>query len=225
VLTRLRTRLAGDSGVTLVELLVGMTLSVIIGAMTLTLFVNASNATNANTDKAINVAQARNVLQSWTSYLAVADGPSYGTTSHRFEWLTANDVLFYADLGNRTATDAVGAPTVVWLRLTNQRLIEEQFAYGATTPKVCRILADRVTATPLFAAYDSTYAAMSSGSLGLPMATGGTGCTNLPASITQTDQTAVANLQKVSRVKVAFTITDTAGKHSTEFESSADVQG
>ena len=225
MLTRLRARLAGDAGVTLVELLVGMTLSVIIGAMTLSLFVNASDATRATTDKSIDVAQARNVLQSWTSYLAVADGPSYGTTSHRFEWITDSDALFYADLGNRASTDSVGAPTVVWLRLTGRRLIEEQFAYGTTSPKVCRILADTVSAAPLFTAYDTTFAAMTSGMLGQPMATGGAGCTDLPSSVTQTDQTAVANLQKVSRVKVAFTISDTAGKHSTAFESSADVQG
>ena len=227
MLTRLRAHLAADDGVTLVELLVGMTLSTIIGAMTLTLFVNASDATQASTDKSIDVAQARAILQAWTSYVSVADGPSIGSASHRFEWITDDDMLFYADLGNRSAAsvDSVGSPTVVWLRLTNSRLIEEQFAYGTTSPSVCRILADHVTAAPLFTAYDSSYAAISSGTLGEPLATGGAGCTDLPASVTQTDQAADARLQTVSRVTIAFSITDTRGTHSTQFESSADVQG
>lgn len=219
-------RLAEDDGVTLVELLVGMALSTIIGAMTLFLFVNANATTQASTDRSIDVAKARGLLQAWTSYVQVADGPSSGTASHRFEWFTSTDVLFYAALGNRdAAADSVGTPTVVWLRLTGSRLIEEQFAYGTTSPAVCRILADRVTASTLFTAYDETRAAMSGVDLGQPIATGGTGCTDLPGSVTQTDTTAVANLQSVSRVAIAFTITDTRGTHTVDFRSVADVQG
>ena len=226
VVDRLRRRATGDDGVTLIELLVGMALSTIIGAMTLFLFVNANATTQASTDRSIDVAKARELLQAWTSYLQVADGPSSGTTSHRFEWLTSTDVLFYADLGNRgSAADSVGSPTVVWLRLTGGRLIEEQFAYGATSPTTCRILADRVTATTLFTAYDATQAAMSATDLGQPMVAGGSGCTSLPGSITQTDTTAVTNLQSVSRVAIAFTITDTRGTHTVAFRSVADVQG
>lgn len=221
-LRRLRAR--ADAGVTLVEVMVSMALSTLIGAMTLTLFVQVNDSTQTSVDRAINTAQARQILQSWTSYLHVADGPSYGNASHRFEWITSTDMLFYADLANRSAdADSVSAPTVVWLRLTNQRLIEEQFTYGTTTPKVCRVLADNVTAAPLFTAYDTTYASMTGQNLGQPIATGGAGCTNLPSSVTQTDFTAVAALQDVARVEIDFTITDTRNKHSVPFFSSADV--
>jgi len=229
VLTAVRARLrilraTADAGVTLMELVVAMALSTLIGAMTLTLFLQVNDTTQTSNDRAINTAQARQVMQSWTSYLHVADGPSYGNPSHRFEWITDSDLLFYADLGNRAAsTDAVSAPTVVWLRLTNGRLIEEQFTYGTTSPKVCRILADSVTAAPLFTAYDTTYAAMTGQDLGSPMATGGTGCTDLPSSVSQTDFTAVSALEDVARVQISFTITDTRKKRSAQFSSSADV--
>lgn len=226
MLIRIRRRLAHDDGVTLIELVVGMALSTIIGAMTLFLFVNANATTQASTDRSIDVAKARGLLQAWTSYVQVADGPTSGSASHRFEWFTSNDVLFYADLGNRSATtDSVATPTIVWLRLAGGRLIEEQFAYGTTSPAVCRILAQNVTASSLFTASDATRAAMSGVDLGQPMVAGGAGCTSLPSSITQTDTTAVANLQSVSRVAIAFTITDTRGSHTVEFRAVADVQG
>lgn len=217
-------RVVADAGVTLIEMVVAMALSTLIGAMTLTLFVHVNDATQTSTDRAINTAQAREILQSWTSYLHVADGPSYGDRSHRFEWITASDMLFYADLANRgSSADAVGSPTVVWLRLTSGRLIEELFAYGTTTPKVCRILADSVTASPLFTSYDTTYAAMTGQDLGASLATAGTGCTNLPSSVSQTDYTAVSALEDVGRVQISFTITDTRGKRSADFSSSADL--
>lgn len=226
VRARLRTvRCGADAGVTLVELLVGMALSTIIAAMTLALFVNVNDSTQGSTDRAIVGAQARTVLQSWTSYLHVADGPTYGNPSHRFEWITSTEMLFYADLGNRASSsaDAVTAPTTVWLRLTGGRLIEELFNYGSTTPKACRILADHVTSSALFTASDLTYTPMPTEQLGAPLAVGGPGCTELPPSVSQTDLGAVARLQQVARIEIDFSVTDTRGKRTLPFRATADV--
>ena len=224
--TRLhRLRAQADAGVTLVELVVAMTLSTIVAAMTLTLFINVNDSTQRTVDSTIGTAQARDVLEAWTSYLRVADGPTPGHPLHRFEWIQPSDMFFYADLRNRTASiDTVTSPTGVWLRLTGGRLIEEQFAYGATSPSTCRILADRVTSPALFTAYDATYTAMSSAELGQPMATGGAGCTDLPGSgVSQSDIGAVVALQQVSRVGIAFTIADPRNLHTESYGSSADV--
>jgi hypothetical protein len=227
VLTVLRRRLRatrGEDGISLVELLVAMGLSTIIGAMTLALFLNVNGSSQRTVDRSIDAAQARSVLLSWTSYLQVADGPRYGDPSHRFEWITPTDMFFHADLGNRGGDpDTVDAPTGVWLRLTGGRLIEEQFAAGATDPSVCRILAGNVTAPALFTAADLTFAPMTGQDLGRPMATGGPGCTDLPGPVSQDDLNAVATLQKVGRIVLAFSITDTRGTSTLPFTSTADV--
>ncbi len=107
-----------DAGITLTELLVTMGLSTIIGALTLMLFVHVDDSTSATTDRTIGAAQARIVMQAWSAYLGVADGPSApGSTSHRFEWVTPSSTVFYANLENRPGTSAVSPPTMIWLRL------------------------------------------------------------------------------------------------------------
>jgi len=105
MLSRAVRRISGgdrEAGVSLVEMLVAMALSVILGAVTMTLVVQISSSANNSTDRAVHSAQARNALQAWGGYLQVADDSSAGgTAASRFEWFTASSLLFYSDLNNR----------------------------------------------------------------------------------------------------------------------------
>lgn len=230
MIRRLRAiRAAGDAGMSLTELLVAMGLSTLIGAMTLGLFLSISDTTSRATDRTVISGVARNVIQAWTAYLRVADGTTAGTRTNRIEWLTANDMLFYADLNNRNidAVATTSAPTMVWLRRdSGNRLVEEQFpstAASGAAPTVCRRLANRLTGTaPVFSAADSSLNTLS----GLGVApTASAGCRPLPVTVpsrqARPDLTAQASLQNVYNVTLDFTVSDSLGKHPIEFLSQA----
>ena len=220
-------RLRDDAGMSLTELLVTMGLSTIIGAMTLGLFIQINNTTTRATDRTTNSSAARTLIQAWTAYLRVADGPVAGSRVSRIEWLTANDMLFYADLGNRSgAVGTTGAPTMIWLRRdTNNTLVEEQFpgaSAAGTAPTVCRALVGRVTGTaPVFNGEDSKYNPISAGQAPTPSA----GCQKLPITVPSQqrnpDLAAQATLQNVYLIEIVFTINDSTGKHPIEFRSQA----
>jgi prepilin-type N-terminal cleavage/methylation domain-containing protein len=228
LIRRLRAmRLRSDAGMSLTELLVAMALSTIIGAMTLGLFVKMTDTTTRSTDRTTDSAAARTTIQAWTGYLRVADGPVAGSRVSRIEWLTSNDMLFYADLNNRSgAVGATSAPTMIWLRRdTKNNLIEEQFpgtaALGAT-PTRCRALAGRIVGSvAVFNGEDSKYRPVSAGQAPTPSA----GCQKLPVTVPSQQRNpnlaAQAALQNVYLVEIVFTITDSLGKHPIEFRSQA----
>jgi prepilin-type N-terminal cleavage/methylation domain-containing protein len=215
-----------DAGVTLIEMVVGMTLAAILGALTLTMVVAITNSASASTDRVIGAAQARTTLQAWASYLRVADGTTPGSPSHRFEWITGTDMLFYADLNTRTAQAAATAPVMVWLRSdTSKQLVEEQFAFDTTvgayprTPKICRILATNVgslTFTPYTASSSDT-------DFGGSLAPSGSGCLSLTRSVTQSDATANSTLAKIVSVGVDMVVTNSTGGASQEYQTLATV--
>lgn len=231
ILARLRAlRSRGDVGITLTELIVSMGLFSMIGAMTLGIFLSIDKATSSTTDRTISSASARNVIQSWASYVRVADGTTPGIKTNRIEWLTADDMLFYADLYNRSI-DTVGttsAPTMMWLRRdTSGTLVEEQFAGNAAkgaAPKVCRVLVGNVSTPihPLFSGVDSSSNPLTNlGTAPTPTK----GCQPLPVTVpSQTkspDLVVQANLQKVSNVIIDFVVRDTKNAHPLEFYSGA----
>lgn len=224
----------GDAGITLMELLVAMVLTTIIGAMTIGVFISVNSSTANSEDRSFSTATARNTIQDWTAYLRVADGKAAGVKTNRIEWLTAKDMLFYADLYNRSVTNltVTGAPTMIWLRLDSKKtLVEEQFASTATAgtaPTVCRRMATNVTtvdaSTALFTAYDKSGAKMAGLDLGAaPTVTAG--CVPLPVTVpSQTnkpDPSALANLQNVISVGIDFYVWDTKNLHPLEFTSQA----
>jgi prepilin-type N-terminal cleavage/methylation domain-containing protein len=225
---------SGDAGVTLTELIVAMTLSAILGAMTLMLFVQVNSAASGTNDRTINTSSARNAIQAWTSYLRVADGPTAGSSLYRFEWITPGDLMFHANLYNRATSGAgvasTSAGTMVWLRIDSAgALIEEQFPATAainTNPSVCRILMRKASAATLFAPFDTRGIAMTGQNLGTA-ATVGTGCQKLPVTVpsltSRPDAVAVANLQNVTTIVIDFTVSDTKNTRPLEFTSQATM--
>jgi type II secretory pathway component PulJ len=241
-LRRILRRPSGDAGITVMELLVSMVLSTVLGAMTLYFFVSVDKSSASADDRTISTANARNTLEAWTSYLQVSDGTTPGNGKNRFEWLTANDALFYANLYNRPGTgETVNAPTMIWLRLdTKGRLVEEQFASSAvagTAARICRRLAQTTSAgtteiqantgsLQLFTPRSANGSLLTHVDLGAAP-TSGAGCQPLPISppsvIGPVDAIAVANLQTVSTVEIAFTTLDSLGTHPLEFDSMATL--
>lgn len=237
LIARLRAvREHADAGVSLMELLVSMALMTILGTLTLMLFLNVNSSTAATTDRTLNTASARNALEAWTGYLQVADGTTAGSKTNRIEWLTATDMLFYADINNRTwsSPGTTGAPTMMWLRLDAKgQLVEEQFASTAaagTAPAVCRVLGSNVSQAvnadgvtqPVFSAADVTGATITgTGTAPTPSS----GCQNLPVTVpSQTkspDPVAQANLVNVRSVTIDFQMRDGTNQHPIEFTSQA----
>jgi prepilin-type N-terminal cleavage/methylation domain-containing protein len=235
---RYRARHDSDAGFSLAELLVAMVIMSILGALTAKLFVSVDNSSAMSTDRSINSASAGAVMQAWTEYLRVADGLTPGSTTNRIEWLTApdqnglgaNEMVFYADLFNRTTTgsglSATNAPTMIWLRLDGKGvLIEEQFSSTAVqgaSPTRCRRLLSGVTTTRLFTPYDASGHDLSTQNLGTASGAGN-GCQNLPVTVPSQqrhpDATAAANLPNVSRISIDFVVPDSRKKHAIEFNS------
>lgn len=244
-----RVRATRDAGVTLMELVVAMTLSTILGAMTLAVFVRVNDSSSSTTDRAISSRSASLVMNAWPSYLKVSDGTTAGSIGNRFEWLTSTDMLFYANLYNRPmgAVDSTTAPTMVWLRLDSSgALVEEQFpstASAGTNPTVCRVLTDirraRVTAgdsdstSPLlFTPYDVGanamlhYDAASHTVVGYNLGTAPTataGCRALPVTppsrAAHPDPVISGNLQNVASVGITFTVRDSRSAHPLDFSA------
>lgn len=231
ILSRLRALLRrGDAGVTLTELVVSMGLFTIVGVLTLGLMININTSTASTTDRTISSSSARNAILAWTAYLRVADGTTAGSRTNRIEWLTAKDMLFYADLNNRSidTPGTTSAPTMVWLRLdTAGNLVEEKFvstaAQGAT-PTSCRSLVSHVStpSTSLFSAIDAN------GNAVAPQGTApvvAAGCQHLPVTVNSHLQhpnlTVQTNLSNVNTVSIDFVVRDTRGAHPLEFTSQA----
>jgi hypothetical protein len=231
---RLRARRTrSDAGITLAELVVAMGLSTLIGALTLGLFISITKSSGATTDRAINTGAARNLIQSWTAYLRVADGTTPGSRVGRIEWLTASDMLFYSDLYNRsmTSVSTTASPTMVWLRRDSSgALVEEQFtatATAGTKPTMCRtLLTSTVVTGSLFTAWDSSASPMSSLDLGTAP-TASKGCVALPVTVPSqvknSDAVAQANLQTVFSVVIDFIVRDSRSTHPIEFRSQATL--
>ena len=238
-------RARADAGVTLMELLVSMALTTILGTLTLMLFLNVNTSTAATTDRTITTASARAALEAWTADLQVADGTTAGSKTNRFEWLTGNDILFYADINNRSMSGlgTTSGPVMMWLRLdASKQLVEEQFASTAAkgaTPTVCRVLATNVSqavsttgaAEPVFTPLDTDGNVVtgvdSTGNAanGLGVApTPTTGCQKLPVTVPSQgtpDGAVQSNLANVRSVTIDFQVRDTRGGHPIEFTSQA----
>jgi hypothetical protein len=222
-----------------------MGLATVIGTITLLVFTSTSSAVNATGDAYVASSSARATLQSWQTLLAAADAPQTtntcptGTTSHRFEWLTGSETLFYADLGNRAADGTCTPQTMVWLALRNSALLEARYSVTAGSPTyrltLCRTLAGAphatVSAGTLFTPDPGTvlgsvdYGASFAASTAFAHVTS---CATAPSSVqasavSDTDTTANNALAQVTSVGIDFTVTDQTGKHAQTYDTTVTV--
>jgi hypothetical protein len=123
---------ARDAGVTLIELVVGMTLTLIIGLMALAFFVSMDRASNDTIDSNVTTAGARNVIEAWTRLLSLADSPqTAGDSAGRFQQITPTSAVFYANMNNnRAGTGARTAPTKVSLSVEGGQVVNGDLVDG-----------------------------------------------------------------------------------------------
>jgi prepilin-type N-terminal cleavage/methylation domain-containing protein len=151
-------RLRDDRGFTLTELLVAMVIASIVGALALSWFIGASNATTTTTDVDNATASARNVLQTWGKMLQLAGASAgVGTTTNGLQTISPTSITFTAYLKNSGACSpetscAPLSTTSVTLGLNNAMLVE---AFDSNSPSV--VLSNTTTAADtsgcLFVAY------------------------------------------------------------------------
>ena len=244
---RLRAVASGDGGMSLIELLVAMVLSTLVGAMTLMTFISASSASSTTGDRLLGTANARVALQSWQSLIQVADAPpsgvagacSTGATAHRFEWITLTDILFYAGVDNRAGDGTCTPPQLVWLALRNSTLLEAHYTYSSGTwgSPLCRTLTQpphsTVTSSTLFTPNPSQVMVLPD--LGQAFATSSpfatvTSCASIPPSflagaVSDTDTTANNTLAQVNTIGIDFVLADQTDNHTQSFDTTATVYG
>lgn len=170
VLTRLLTRLrrtdtASDAGMTLVELLVGMTILSIAADLSMGFFVGTSQQNQRSVDSSVTVANARVAVEAVSSTVQFADTPTNqaGYATARFPNMpTATSLTFYANLtGNRSGSASRTAPSKVSFTVTNGQLVEQVYAplnanptdytqNYSSTPTTQRDLLDGITNTTVF---------------------------------------------------------------------------
>ena len=122
-----------DAGITLIELILSMVISLIVLGTATTFFVGMLQQSSASATNTTNTSLARVALDSWSSLLSVADSPTTaGAVTGRIASLTSTNVVFYADINNRTGTSGRTAPTEISLTIANGQLTEQH--YAPTTP-------------------------------------------------------------------------------------------
>lgn len=229
MLTQLRSRLAsttGDSGISLSELLVTMGLMTIAGSMATAFLVTSSKASNMTLERGYNVSQARLTLDSWTNLLKVTDSIyAPGSKKGQFVRITPTEIKFYASLNNRDNA-GFGTPTLVDLSLENGELVERHYDGATGALRSTRNLASGAAATGwVFTPYAGTSKLplteqdCLSGSAHVD---GFCGAFDSASSGTAAGET---QLETVTRVDIAFTVTDHANLAPTSFTSSAWIGG
>jgi hypothetical protein len=151
----LRDRLRRDDGMTMMELVVAMTITTIVGTMCLVFFLTTENTGYKSVLTNQAVGDARTALGTWTSFIRVAGWLDPSTKTDRFEEITPTKIVFYANLNNLSTADQTTAkPTkvVLLLRVTNPtlgqgQLIQIIFGPDNTTPQSVRQLAFNITPT------------------------------------------------------------------------------
>ena len=217
-------RASSDAGITLMELVISMALMTLLGTMAIVFFVDMNSASSKTVDANLSTANARNALESWVSLIRLADSPaSAGSASGRFEKITPTEVLFYADLGNRscTPTCTTGHPTKIDLAIVGSDLVETHYLYAngaySATPSITRHVATGITTngtlfTPYVVGNPPT-------SVRLALCPGG--ASGLCTGTTGAD----AYLNTVVRIDIRFSVTQNSADTAQVFSSSASITG
>jgi hypothetical protein len=217
----------GDAGISLIELVVAMSLTTIVSAMALAFFVTVNSASSRTVDTSIDTAGARNVLQSWSTLLDLADSPTQAGGTDRFVQITPTSAIFYANANDNRATGGGirTAPAKIALSLESGQLVERSYlpqssvvpsTYPSTASTV-RYLVSGVT-TPSAWLF-TPYVAGSPPTLSEPR-----DCATGTAGLCAGNSNADTILASVVRVDIAFTVSTTDGD-SQAFSSSAVITG
>jgi len=236
MLSSLRARLprrGDDAGMTLMELVVVGVLASIIMAMTLNFFVGSLTSSDATTSDSIDTAKARVILDDWSSLIRVAGSPTDPKTgTGRFAQVGANEIVFYANLGNRTGNAAATAPVKVDLSITDGQLIQEQYtATNANTDPYSAAITypSQPTSRTVLAGCTGDTAATQCGTPGTisasPLFTpyySATGCPILTAAgLCKIDTNSPASLDDVVAIGITFTYAPPGSTRSKTFTTLA----
>jgi type II secretory pathway component PulJ len=134
-----RARQHRDAGVTLVELMVGMTLMTVVGAVALNFFVGTTAQANRVGEQSLVSGSARAAMTQIAKTLQVADSSSVnsGYATNRFVTTSPTEVKLYSNISptDRSGTAIRTAPTEVDFSLVSGTLWESTYApTGSATP-------------------------------------------------------------------------------------------
>lgn len=157
MLTRSRLQRPQDAGATLIELVVAMGVSVIVGVISVSFFVQTTKQSKRSVEQSVDTGQARSTLDSWTNLIRVAAWQDPANPGLRFEEITPTKLVFWANLLNRgtsngAITTTANQVTKISLELVKAnpgdatgRLIEVQFQQAnPSAPAFVRELATQV---------------------------------------------------------------------------------
>lgn len=127
----------GDGGISMVELMVAMTVTLVLGAMVSMFFVQAMQATRKSDGRNEISSQGRVAMDSWSKLLRTVEDPDLAGTLPRIQVLEPNRVVFFASLDNRTAvpngagvinygSDALPIKVELWLDSATGQLRERR---------------------------------------------------------------------------------------------------
>jgi type II secretory pathway pseudopilin PulG len=130
-----------DAGMTLVELVVGMTLMTIVGAIALNFFVGTTAQANRVSEQSAVGGSARTAMTQIAKTLQVADTmtANSGYSNGRFAQApTSTELAFYSNISpaGRSGTAIRSAPSEVDFKLTAGQLVESVYApLSSTAPQ------------------------------------------------------------------------------------------
>ncbi len=131
-------RVHDDEGMSLVELLVAMAVTLVLGAMVSMFFIDATQATRKTDGRNEISSQGRVAMDSWSKLLRTVEDPDLAGTLPRIQQMDANRIVFYASLDNRTAvpnasgainyaTDGLPIKVELWYDATTKELRERRW--------------------------------------------------------------------------------------------------
>lgn len=205
-MTRLRKMYAEDSGITLVELTVSMTIMMIASTALLYAFVQGMNASMVSQSRTADALTAKTATENATKALRTAVDPDgAGVGMKAFESAGPEDVTFYAALGNRTGLPAADTKPVkvrIWRDGAQLKITTIQSSVnGSGTVVWTGTGSTRIVASDLVSTGNPIFTYLASGDLTASTTT--TPTTSLPLSGSNIAAAALNNIDAVeARVSI-----------------------
>ncbi|SHH61716.1 hypothetical protein SAMN05443575_4201 [Jatrophihabitans endophyticus] len=133
MLTRWRSARADrDAGMSLIELMVGMGLATLVGALALVFFVGSTSQADRVSAQSLDASDVRVAADRIAAELRTADTPSArpGFAAGRFDTLTASRLVFYSNIDSTSRAGTAGRtpPTKLDIYVENGALKEKRYA-------------------------------------------------------------------------------------------------